>query len=207
MGRQSKKGTALFLAGVILVFAGCSLPFPGPYQGTVTDSESGKHLEGAKVEAEWWCHDNPLPDGPGSFFVRASTVTDAGGAFVVERETRRGGMFGCSFVLKIAADGYIPAALIQDPSGVPLPASTKDYPFVHTSAVKRLPPEVHVRLTPAVPILLKALKSPVPLHQEVARERLVRLLGVDHEYDADKWEAALGKHPDDGGSPGAKEAK
>lgn len=175
----------------MLVLAGCSLPFSGPYQGTVEDLKTGEPLKGVKVEAEWWCHDNPLPDGPGSFFVRSSTVTDERGAFQIKRETRRGGLFGCSFVLKITAEGYIPASLILDPSGEPLPPSTKAYPFVRTSAFTGFPSELHVKLTPALPVWLNAVRSRVPLHREVAREKLIGLLGVDYGYDAEEWEKAV----------------
>ncbi|MFH1112766.1 MAG: carboxypeptidase-like regulatory domain-containing protein [Pseudomonadota bacterium] len=179
------------MAGAVLILAGCTLPFPGPYQGTVTDAQTGKPLPGAVVEAEWWCHDNPLPDGPGSFFVRSSTVTDDHGAFRTPRETRRGGLFGCSFVLKITAQGYIPVGMILVHSGETLPASTKAYPFIHTSAFTEFPQEVQVKLVPDVPVFLKALQSGVPLYRKVAREKLTRRFGVDCGYDAEKWEKAI----------------
>ncbi|MFC1834903.1 ankyrin repeat domain-containing protein [Thermodesulfobacteriota bacterium] len=186
-----RRKIGLCLAALVLFLSGCTLPFPGPYEGRVTDAKTGRPIVGAKVEAEWWCHDNPLPDGPGSFFVRSSTVTDEQGRFRLAKETRRGGWFGSSFALKITADGYIPATLIGDPSGYPLPASTKAYPFVRTSTHRRFPAELDVKLAPAVTVWLKALGSGIPLHQRVAREKLTKLLGVDHGYQAHKWKKAV----------------
>lgn len=176
---------------IFLVLAGCNLPYPGPYRGRVTDAQTGQPISGAKVEAEWWCHDNPLPDGPGSYFIRSWTVTNDRGAFRLEKETRRGGLFGSHFVLRISAEGYIPAHLIAEPSGTPLPAGTEEYPFTKTSAYKVFPAELKIKLTPAVPVFLKALRSGVPLQMKIAREKLIRLLGVDYRYDPDKWEEAL----------------
>ena len=175
----------------MLLCGGCDLPFPGPYQGKVTDADSGKPIIGARVEAEWWCHDNPLPDGPGSFFVRSTTFTGERGGFHIEKETRRGGVFGSSFALKINAEGYIPAHILVIPSCEPLPPSTKAYPFIKTSAYKAPPNDLDVKLEPAAPAFLKALRSGEPLHRKVAREKLTELLGVDHKYEVDKWEEAL----------------
>jgi hypothetical protein len=181
----------LILLGTLAAVTGCKLPFPGPHQGVVTDSDTGKPIMGATVEGEWWCHDNPLPDGPGSFFVRSSTVTDDHGKFRLEKETRRGGLFGASFVLKVSAEEYIPAAILADPSGVRLPASTRDYPFRQTSAVREFPGEIRIKLAPALPVLLDALRSGIPRHQREARDQLRKLLGVDLKYDVEKWEEAV----------------
>jgi Ankyrin repeats (3 copies)/Ankyrin repeats (many copies) len=176
---------------VLLMLGGCKLPFPGPYQGLVTDSETGEPIEAATVKAEWWCHDNPLPDGPGSFFVRSSTLTDEKGLFRLEKETRRGGLFGSSFVLKIDAEGYIPARIFALRSGDSLPPSTKAYPFSRSIAYKEFPDELDIKLAPAAPVLLKAMKSGKPRYQQTARERLTKLVGIDYKYDVDKWEKAL----------------
>lgn len=180
------------LAGTLFcVLAGCDLPFPGPYEGRVTDSETLEPISGARVDAEWWCHDNPLPDLPGSFSIRSSTFTDERGLFRLERETRRGGIFGSQFVLRISSEGYIPAHLVADASDIPLPPGTEAYPFIETSKYKEFPARLTVELTPAIPVLLKALKSGIPLHQRVAREKLTKLMGVDYGYHADKWEKAV----------------
>lgn len=192
--RASKKilrAVGAMLAALLLVLEGCNLPFPGPFQGTVTDAETGKPISGAKVEAEWWCHDNPIPDSGGSFFVRSSTLTDEQGAFRIAKERRRGGFFGSSLVLKISATGYIPANVFAMPSGDSLPQSTTAYPFIQAIAYEHIPPTLHVKLRPAGPVLLQATKSGEPLHRKVAREKLTKLLGVDYKYDSDKWEQAL----------------
>lgn len=181
----------LCAVAALLLVSGCNLPYPGPYQGTVVDAETGEPIAGATVQGEWWCHDNPLPDGPGSFFVRSSTTTDEQGSFLLERETHRGGLFGASFALKITAEGYIPASLLGEPSGRPLPLSTQKYPFVQTVAYKEFPPVLKVTLSPAAAVYLEAMKSGIPLHQKVAREKLTKLLGVDYRYHAHKWERAL----------------
>ncbi len=189
--KQIWRRIGISMTGALLVLGGCVLPFPGPHEGRVTDSQTGKPISGAKVEAEWWCHDNPLPDGPGSFFVRSSTVTDDQGLFRLEKETRRGGLFGASFALKISADAYIPAVLMGDRSGNPLPPSTAGYPFRETASYVEFPTNLHIQLAPAAPVLLKAMKSGKPMYQKTAREKLTKLLGVDYKYNADKWEAAI----------------
>ena len=176
----------LGLLGALLV-AGCSLPYPGPYNGTVIDAQTGKPISDAVVEAQWWCHDSPIPDSGGSFFVRSSTLTDGRGHFRLKKETSRGGLFGSSFVLKVSSDGYIPVCILADPSNTPLPESTESYPFIDTTQVREYPAEVLVKLKPAVPVWLKAIRSGVPFHQKVAREKLTEFFGVDHKYDADKW--------------------
>jgi hypothetical protein len=170
-------------------FAG--LPLPGPFEGRVIDKQSGDPIAGAHVEAESWCHDNPLPDGPGSFHVRSSTITDKSGLFRLEKETRRGGFFGCSFALKISADGYIPANLIYEPKGLPLPPETKAYSLVDTSTFEKPPTKWEVQLAPALPVLLAAIRSGNPSFQREAREQLTRLIGIDCGYDAEKWEEAV----------------
>ena len=187
------RGIGSWLPGVLLtiLLVGCDLPFPGPYQGKVTDADTGNPIIGAKVEAEWWCHDNLIPDGPGSFFVRSSTFTDEQGIFRIERQTHRGGIFGSTFALKIHTKGYIPANILAIPSGEPLPPSTKAYPFIQTTAYKMIPKNLDVKLKPAAPVFLKAMKNGEPLHRKIAREQLTKLIGVDYKYDIEKWEEAL----------------
>lgn len=181
----------LALMAVLVTIQGCELPYPGPYQGTVTDSDTDRPISGAKVEAEWWCHDNPMPDLPGSFFVRSSTITDERGSFRLRKETRRGGLFGSSFVLKVSAKGYIPVNLLPVSPREPLPPNLEDYPFIRTVGFDKSQKQLDVKLSPAVPVLLKAMKSGIPLHQKVAREQLTKLLGVDLKYDVGKWEQAI----------------
>jgi len=125
--------------------------------------------------------------------------------FRLAKETRRGGIFGSHLVLRISAEGYIPAHLLADASDIPLPAGTKAYPFIDTSKYKEFPARLNVELAPAIPVLLKAVKSGIPLHQRVAREKLTKLLGVDYGYDADKWEKAV-ESRDRGGIDRVEEA-
>jgi len=174
------------------VLGGCfSVPLPDPFEGRVTDNQNGRPVAGAEVEAESWCHDNPLPDGPGSFFVRSNTKTDKSGFFRLKKETRRGGLFGCSFALKINAENYIPTNLLYEPKGFPLPPETVAFPFINTSAFKEFPAKLEIQLAPAIPVFLKAIKSGNPMYQRTAREKLTKLIGVDYGYDSDKWEKAL----------------
>lgn len=190
------------------LLGGChpNLPLPGPFEGRITDIKTGHPIAGAQVEVENWCHDNPLPDGPGNFFVRASTIADESGFFRLEKETRRGGYFGCSFALKISAEGYIPATLVYEPKRVPLPPETMAYPFIHTSTFDTLPRKLEIQLTPALPVLLMAIKSGKPGYMRSAREMLTKLIGVDYGYDADKWEKAVTLKEKGGVEPPVKES-
>jgi hypothetical protein len=193
MSRMLRLIIVMGLTVVMGLLGGChpNVSLPGPFEGRITDIKTGHPIAGARVEMENWRHDNPLPDGPGSFFVRADTKTDESGFFRLKKETRRGGYFGCSFALKISAEGYIPATLIYEPKGVPLPPETRAYPFVHTATFDRLPRKLEVRLAPALPVLLAAIKSGKPDYMGIAREMLAKLIGVDYGYDADKWEKAV----------------
>ncbi len=172
---------------------GCSrqLPFAGPYEGYIIDSATNKPISGAIVEAEWWCHDNPLPDGPGSYFIRASSVCDRNGHFRIKQETKQGGYFGNSFALKVKAKGYIPATFIGDTSDLPLPSSTTAYPFIDTIQYKSFPSTLHIKLKPAGQVFLKSIRSENPSYRRKAKEELQKLLGVNYGYDANKWEEAM----------------
>lgn len=178
---------------VLLSSIGCSrqLPFAGPYEGYVLDSTTGKPIEVAIVEAEWWCHDSPFPDGPGSFFIRTSSACDPSGRFRIEQERRRGGYFGSNFALKFKAKGYIPATLIGDISNTPLPSSTISYPFIDTIKYKSFPSALHIKIKPAGPVFLKLISSENVSYRKSAKEGLEKLLGVNYGYDADKWREAL----------------
>lgn len=99
---------SFFLIALMGVSGDCSpVPLPGFFEGHVIDNQSGRPIAGALVEAESWCHDNPLPDGPENFFVVSNTKKDKNGFFRIEKKTRRSGFFGCSFALKISAENYI----------------------------------------------------------------------------------------------------
>ena len=166
-----RRHTALFpllaLLGAACVFMprdcaagfGRALPFAGPYAGLVLDATTGNPIPGATVEAEWWCHDNPIPDTGGSYFVRASATTDTKGVYALEKQSRSGGWFGSDFSIHVTANGYIKRALVVDPRGNPLPDSTKNYRFVDTTTHVSLPAVLNIKLTPALPVLVKALQS------------------------------------------------
>ncbi|NLX04891.1 MAG: hypothetical protein GXY33_07085 [Phycisphaerae bacterium] len=85
------------------------LPFAGPYAGTVVDADSGTPIADARVCADGWRHDNPLPDGSGHDHVRSETRTDLAGRFILPESESRGGWFGTDFAIEISAEGYIPA--------------------------------------------------------------------------------------------------
>jgi hypothetical protein len=103
---------------IIVLLTGClaQLPFQCPFEGYITDCVTGNPIPGGSVEASWWCHDNPLPDVTGSFFIQSSAVSDRKDFSRIEKETRRWGFFGTSFALTVKSEGYIPARLIFDPS-------------------------------------------------------------------------------------------
>ena len=183
---------SLCLIASMCVLGGCfSVPLPGPFEGRVSDNQSGKPIARAEVVAESWCHDNPLPDGPGNFFVSSNTKTDKNGFFRLVKETRRGGLFGCSFALKISAESYIQTNLLYEPKEYALPPSTVAYPFINTSALKVFPAQLEIQLAPAIPVFLKAIKSGNPSYQRTAREKLTKIIGIDYGYNSDKWEKAI----------------
>jgi len=149
-----------------------SLPHGLPETVIVHDAETGKPLPGALVRAEWWCHDNPLPDAPGSFFVTSETVTDEDGRAAPTLPDDRGGWFGCSLAVTISKPGYVPAGVLVDPSNFPLPESEASWPFRATTVVPRVPETLEVSLAPALPVYLAALFNDDPLVRTVAAEEL-----------------------------------
>ena len=146
-----------------------------PRSGRVLDATTGKPIAGATAAAEWTCHDNPLPDGPGHLPAYAEGTTDADGRFVLAPPARRGGIFQTDFVFRVRAKGYIEAVFIVDPHNVPLPPSTVAWPFADTTVHTSLPATITARLKPAKPVLLKALTSSDKLIRETAREMLREL--------------------------------
>ncbi|MEW6265896.1 MAG: carboxypeptidase-like regulatory domain-containing protein [Thermodesulfobacteriota bacterium] len=152
-----------------------SLPFPGPFEGIVLDATTGQSIPGANVTANWWCHNNPLPDGPGHFTLSLSAKTGQDGRFKIKKQTNRGGLFGSSFSLTATAKGYINSVWVVDPKGTPLPRSTVNYPLVDTSLHTSLPGTLLIKLKPAEPVLRQAIKSDDPLISKIAEEELRKL--------------------------------
>jgi len=169
-------GAALCLASVVASLSLFPrLPFSGPYSGRVVDAVTAKPIAGASVVGVWFCHDNPLPDGSGHYSLESTTTTDAGGGFILNPPSRRGGWFGTSFSLQVLAGGYIEAVLIVDPNNTPLPPSTVAWPFKDTTVHTTLPAKMTVKLQPAKAILLKAEQSSDPLIKQTAQEMLQKL--------------------------------
>ncbi len=153
------------------------LPFTGPWRGRVVDATTGQPIPGVTIAAEWWCHDNPLPDGPGHYTIRAAANSDIDGQFTLTPPVRRGGWFGTHFALVVRAREYIDAVFIVDPNNTPLPPSTATWPFVDTTIHTSLPATMTIELQPAKPVLLKALESSDPLIRQTAEEELQELEG------------------------------
>jgi len=180
-----------FVICFILTVVACSkpLPNPGPFEGYVYDHMSGEPLADATVEASWWCHNSPVPDTGKSYFIRKTSKTDHSGHFYIEKETRRGGLFGSNFSLSVHAPTYIPATLINQSYG-PLPDSTKAYPFVATSEFEFDSRHMTISLKPEIDIFLNEIRSPDAFYRKIARQGLEKILGVNHGYDPVKWEKA-----------------
>jgi len=151
------------------------LSFPGPYSGTVVDSE-GNPIPGAIVEVQWMLHDNPLPDGVGHYPIKAAGETDKNGIFYIKKQESRGGLSQTDLSIKITAKGYIERVLIIYPKGnLVLPQQTIDWPFADTSIHKSPPEPFNVRLKPALPVILKAIQSKDPLIKWKAEQELRKL--------------------------------
>ena len=151
------------------------LPYGLPETIIVYDSETSRPLSGAIIRAEWWCHDNPLPDGPGSFFVSSEVITDENGRAFPTVPDERGGWFGCSMAVTISKSRYIPAGILVDPANRPLPESEAAWPFRVTTVTPRFPETLEVSLEPALPVYLSALTDDDPLVRTIAAEELGRL--------------------------------
>jgi hypothetical protein len=153
------------------------LPFTGPRNGRVLDAATGQAIAGATILAEWWCHDNPLPDGPGHYTIRTEVKSDQNGVFKLNPPARRRGWFGTSFTLQVSAREYIDAVLIVDPENTPLPPQTAAWPFAETSIHQALPETLTIQLQAAKPVIQNALSSPDPLIRQAAQEKLKSLEG------------------------------
>jgi hypothetical protein len=150
-------------------------PYAGPYKGTVINAATEAPIPEAVIEAIWWCHDNPLPDGPGHYQIITKSRSDESGRFQIKTSSRRGGWFGTDFHLRVIAGGYIESVQIFDTRNNPLPKETRDWPFVDTSIFQYPPSNLTVRMKPAKPILLEALESKNPLIRETAADELKKL--------------------------------
>jgi hypothetical protein len=159
------------------------LPFEGPYNGTVLDASTGKPIEGARVEAAWWCYDFPYPH-VGEYWVYVTVTTDEKGRYHIKKPHRRGGWFGESFTFRGDAKGYIETVFVLEPGGRQLPESTMEYPFTNTMSYVSLPKKLDIRLEPARPVLLKALKSDRANYRWVAADELGSM-GKDAAYAVD----------------------
>jgi len=151
------------------------LPFTGPWSGQVVDAVTGTPIPGARVKVKWTCHDSPLPNGAAHEPVYAVAKADAAGKFALKPPNRRGGRFGTDIGLSVTATGYIDAVFVVDPNATPLPPSAAAWPFADTTVQKSLSGIMTIRLRPARPVLLKALKSPDSLIRTTAQEKLAQL--------------------------------
>jgi len=183
-------GLVLCVVLWMLVFSrgGCashlfSLPYDLPEAVIVRDAATSRPISGALVLAEWWCHDNPLPDAPGSFFVYSEALTDEDGRAFPTVPDERGGWFGCSLAVTISKPGYVPAGILVDPTNRPLPESEAAWPFRATTVIPRFPGTLEVSLEPALPVYLSALTDDDPLVRTIAAEELGRLPAPNGERE------------------------
>jgi hypothetical protein len=150
-------------------------PYAGPYEGVVLDAAMGTPIAGVLIEAIWWCHDNPLPDGPGHYQIISKSRSNENGGFQIHASDHRGGWFGTDFHLRLSAYKYIDSCYILDTNNKALPEETQEWPFVDTSIFQHLPSNLTVRMKPSMPVLLEALGSKNPLIREKAAEELKKL--------------------------------
>lgn len=186
LGRKRRACIIVSVLGGILcvllwacVFSGgrfATLIFPLPYglpeEIIVYDADILESISGAAIHAEWWCHDNPLPDGSGSFTVISEAITDKNGRAILPVPNKRGGWFGCSMAVTISKLGYVPAGVLVDPTGYPLPESVEAWPFRTTTMILEFPETLTVYLKPALPVYLSALTSEDALIRATAAEEL-----------------------------------
>jgi len=179
--KRSKRvrGCCAVVGLLFLVFGGCllavlpgPLPFSGPRSGLVLDAATGKPVTMAVVEATWTCYDSPMPLSHQSRSIHARSSTKMNGTFTLKQPPGRRGLMGTDFVVRVKSEGYIEAVFILDPSGTPLPAQTVKWPFASTSVLTAMPKNMTVRLKPALPVLVKAAKSPLALIRDTALEEL-----------------------------------
>ena len=156
------------------------LPFDGPYRGTVVDASNGNPINGAKVFARWSCWDFPYPH-IGEYSVYTQTTSNEKGHYEIKRPRRRGGWFGGDFSFDVHAKGYITAGFYLRPGSLPVPPDTKAYPFEDITSIPTFPAVLNVRLRPAKPILLEALKSDKALYRGVAAGKLGKI-GKEARY-------------------------
>jgi len=147
------------------------LPFDGPYRGMVVDASTGNPITDARVIASWLCRDFPYPH-IGEYSVSAHATTDEKGLYVIKKPRRRGGWFGGDFSFTVYAKGYIWAGFYLRPGSPSLTGDTKAYPFEDITSIPKFPAVLNIRLRPAKPILLEALKSEKARHRGAAARQL-----------------------------------
>lgn len=148
------------------------LPHDVPETIIVLDADTAEPITGAQVRAEWWCHDNPLPDGPGSFTVMSEAATNEEGRAGLSVPHKRGGWFGCSTYVEVSMPGYVPLGIIVEPADRPLPESVATWPFRTTVTMSEFPDTVLASLKPALPVYLTALVDDDAFIRAVAAEEL-----------------------------------
>lgn len=147
------------------------LPFDGPYRGMVVDASTGNPITGVRVIASWSCRDFPYPH-IGEYSVSARATTNEKGLYVIKKPRRRGGWFGGNFSFTVYAKGYIWAGFYLRPGSPSLTGDTKAYPFEDITSIPKFPAVLNIRLRPAKPILLEALKSEKARHRGAAARQL-----------------------------------
>ena len=147
------------------------LPFDGPYRGTVLDASTGKPIAGAKIVAMWGCWDFPYPH-IADYFVYAHAISDEKGHYEIKRPKRRGGWFGGYFSFDVYAKGYLSAGyyIATKNSSKPQP-----YPFSTITPLSKFPAVLDVQLKPAMPVLLRLLKSQKTTYRLRAAKWLINM--------------------------------
>ncbi|MEA3435572.1 MAG: HEAT repeat domain-containing protein [Thermodesulfobacteriota bacterium] len=156
------------------------LPFDGPYRGTVVDASTGNPIANAKLIAYWSCRDFPYPH-IGEYSVYTQTTSNEKGHYEIKKPRRRGGWFGGDFSFTVYAKGYIRAEFFLRPGSPSITGDTKTHPFYVATSVPTFPAVFNVRLKPAKPILLEALKSEKARHRGGAARQLGKI-GSEARY-------------------------
>ena len=158
----------------------------------VVDASTGNPITGVRVIASWLCRDFPYPH-IGEYSVSEHATTNEKGLYVIKKPRRRGGWFGGNFSFTVYAKGYIWAGFYLRPGSPSLTGDTKAYPFEDITSIPKFPAVLNIRLRPAKPILLEALKSEKARHRGAAARQLGEI-GSEARYAVEPLIYALKDH-------------